>query len=223
MNLFHTAALGSITSASIVPDGVCKPYPREELEEMLRRWLQACADAETQGGDWSKTLAPFYGEDATYQWNVGPHENFIARGKKEILDVAVGYQMKGFEAWSYPYHDLIIDEKRGTVIGFWRQISPHKRADGSPIVIEGLGGSWFQYAGNYQWAWQHDFFDFGNAKDVFFELAGMGKLQPEVKEKIHRQAKGDLLPGHVRIRPAPSIGQKIRNFSALVKVALLGK
>ena len=82
MNLFHTAALGSITSASIVPDGVCKPYPREELEEMLRRWLQACADAETQGGDWSKTLAPFYGEDATYQWNVGPHENFIARGKK---------------------------------------------------------------------------------------------------------------------------------------------
>jgi hypothetical protein len=32
-----------------------------------------------------------------------------------------------------------------------------------------------------------------------------------------------LLPGHVRIRPAPSMGQKIRNFSALVKVALLGR
>ncbi len=223
MNIFHTAALGRITSPSILPDGVSQAYPREELEEMVRRWLQACADAETQGGDWASTLAPFYCDDATYQWNVGPHENFIARNKQEILDVAVGYQMKGFEAWSYPYHDLIIDEKRGTVIGFWRQISPHTRADGERVVIEGLGGSWFQYAGNYQWRWQHDFFDFGNAKEVFFELAGMGKLQPEVKEKIHRQAKGDLLPGHVRIRPAPSLAQKARNFGALVKVALLGK
>ena len=46
MNIFHTAALGKITSASIVPEGVCQAYPREELEDMVRRWLQACADAD---------------------------------------------------------------------------------------------------------------------------------------------------------------------------------
>ncbi len=223
MNPFHTPELGKITAPSIVPSGHCKPYPRAEIEEMLRRWLQACADAETQGGDWTRTLAPFYHEQAQYHWNVGPHENFAAKNKQEILDVAVGYQMAGFEQWSYPYHDLIIDEQRGTVIGFWRQVSPHKRANGEQIVIEGLGGSWFQYAGNYQWVWQHDFFDFGNAKEVFFELAGMGKLQAEVKEKIHRQAKGELLPGHVRLRPAPSLLHKGKNFAALLKVALLGK
>ncbi len=223
MNIFHTPELGHITSPSILPEGVCQPYPREELEEMVRRWLQACAAAETEGGDWVSTLAPFYRDDAQYFWNVGPHENFHARNKQEILDNAVGYQMAGFEDWSYPYHDLIIDDRRGTVIGFWKQKSPHHRADGEQIAIEGLGGSWFQYAGNYQWVWQHDFFDFGNAKEVFFELAGMGKLRPEVKEKIHRQAKGELLPGHVRLRDAPSMVQKAKNLGALAKVAMLGR
>lgn len=130
--------------------------------------------------------------------------------------------MKGFEDWEYPYHDVIIDEKRGSVVGFWRQVSPHKRADGSQIYIEGIGGSWFQYAGNYQWSWQRDFFDFGNAKECFFELAGAGKLNPVVKRKIHEKAK-KLLPGHVRLRPEPTPAQKIRNFTAMVKIALLGR
>jgi len=131
--------------------------------------------------------------------------------------------MKGFEEWQYPYHDIVIDEKRGTVIGFWKQIAPYTRPDGQAYEISGIGGSWFEYAGNYQWKWQRDFFDLGNAKALFFELAGAGKLDSVVKEKIHRQAKGELLPGHFRLREEPGKLEKLRNTLALVKIALTGK
>lgn len=205
---------------SIVPPN--HSYPRAELEDMVARWLKANVVAE-QASDWPGHLGPMYTEDAVYSWNIGPNEEFVANGRQEICELALGYQMQGFEQWQYPYHDIIIDEQRGTVIGFWRQLSPYKRADGTPIVIEGIGGSWFEYAGNYQWRWQRDFFDLGNAKDCFFQLAGMGLLEPVVKHKIHLQAKGKLMPGHRRLGPEPSRMQKARNFAAIVKIAMTGK
>ena len=205
---------------SIAPPS--QSYPRAELEEMVERWLQANISSEREG-DWSKHLSVMYTQDAVYSWNVGPDQDFVANGRKEIHDVAIGYQMKGFEGWEYPYHDIIIDDKRGMVIGFWRQVSPLKRKDGSPIAIEGIGGSWFQYGGNYQWKWQRDFFDMGNAKDCFFQLAGAGALSPIVKEKIHRMAKGEMLPGHVKLHPDLSLWEKTRNAFAIVKIAIAGK
>ena len=195
---------------------------RQELEEMVERWLQANRDAEKEG-NWTKYLGPMYTEDAEYGWNIGPNEEFVAHGRKEICDIALGYQMKGFEEWQYPYHDIIIDEKRGTVIGFWKQRAPFKRPDGTYYEIAGIGGSWFEYAGNFQWKWQRDFFDLGNAKAMFFELAGAGLLEPVVKEKIHRQAKGELLPGHRKLRPDLTTWEKLRNFVAMVKIAITGK
>lgn len=205
---------------SITPPN--KSYPREELEEMVSRWLQANVDAEKEG-DWTKYLGPLYTEDAVYSWNMGPNEEFVANGRQEICDVALGYQMKGFEEWQYPYHDIIIDERRGTVIGFWKQVAPYKRNDGSNYEITGIGGSWFEYAGDYQWKWQRDFFDLGNAKDCFFQLAGAGALEPVVKEKIYQQAKGVLLPGHRKLRPELSKYEKAKNVVAMVKIALTGK
>ncbi len=91
------------------------------------------------------------------------------------------------------------------------------------MEIAGIGGSWFEYAGNFQWSWQRDFFDLGNAKALFFELAGAGVLEPVVKEKIHKQAKGVLLPGHYKLHEEPGRLQKIRNTAALVKIALTGR
>lgn len=205
---------------SIVPAN--SSYPREELEEMLERWLEANVMAEKEG-DWTKYLGPMYTEDAVYAWNIGPNEEFVANGRQEICDIALGYQMKGFEEWQYPYHDVIIDDKRGSVVGFWKQLAPYKRPDGSYYEISGIGGSWFEYAGNFQWKWQRDFFDLGNAKDCFFQLAGAGVLDPVVKEKIHRQAKGELLPGHRKLREEPSSLQKARNMFAMVKIAITGR
>ena len=153
-------------------------FPREELEEMMERWLEANRNAEREG-DWSTYLGAHYTDDAVYRWNVGPNEEFWARGIEEIKEVALGYHMKGFEDWVYPYDTVLIDEKQGQVVGFWRQVAPFKRADGTDYEVAGVGGTWFKYAGDFKWSWQRDFFDFGNVKATFIELAGRGPLEPD--------------------------------------------
>lgn len=196
-------------------------HSRDELEEMMARWLAANREAEREH-NWSKHLGPFFTDDAIYRWNVGPNEEFFARGRKEIEEVALGFHMKGFENWAYTYDDVIIDEKQGQVIGMWRQVSPFEREDGTPYEIAGVGGSWFRYGGDFKWNWQRDFFDLGNAKAIFFELAGADKLNPVVRQKIHKQARGELLPGHEHLRPEPSKLRKARDFLAMVRIAVLG-
>ncbi len=197
-------------------------YPREELEEMLRRWLEANRKAE-QAGNWAQHLGGFYTDDAEYRWNVGPNEEFVALGREQIEKWALGVQMQGFEDWSYPYEKILIDEKQGEVIGFWRQVAPAKRQDGSDYEVAGIGGSWFRYGGNYKWCWQRDFFDLGNVKALLFELAADGKLEPAVKQKISKLAKGQLLPGHRRLRQAPGLGKKLKGWVCMLRIALLGR
>ena len=81
-------------------------FPREELEEMVARWLEANKKAE-QEGNWAKHLGPFYTDDAEYRWNMGPNEEFVARGRRQIEEWALGVQMQGFEDWSYPYDRML--------------------------------------------------------------------------------------------------------------------
>lgn len=171
-------------------------FPREEMEEMMRRWKQANLDAEA-AGDW-KPMAEFYTEDAEYTWNLGPAEDFLAKGRQQIRDWCLGTEMEGLEGWEYPYDAVLIDEKRGEVVAFWRQVGPGKREDGSAYEIQGVGGSWFRYAGNYQWGWQRDFFDFGNAMALFMELIQDGKLSPKMQERVTRAMSGEVMPGHVK-------------------------
>ena len=60
-------------------------FDRAELEEMKQRWLDANVEAE-KAGDW-KPLADFYTEDATYGWNYGKDQDFMAVGRDEIRDL----------------------------------------------------------------------------------------------------------------------------------------
>ena len=55
-------------------------FPYEELEEMVQRWLDANRRAQ-EAGDW-RPMAEMYTEDATYGWNIGPHEEFMAVGTR---------------------------------------------------------------------------------------------------------------------------------------------
>ena len=123
-------------------------------------------------GDWT-ALAEFYTPDAVYEWNMGPHQEFVASGRQEIGQVALGYHMKGFEDWKYPYREVFIDEKRGTVIAFWDQVAPCRRSDGTPYQVDGVGGSRFDYAGEFQWRFQRDFFDLGNTKALLLNWQGL--------------------------------------------------
>lgn len=176
-------------------------FPRAELEEMVERWLQANRDAEA-AGDW-KPMAALYAEDATYGWNYGPEHEFMAVGRDEIRDVALGLEMGGLDGWQYPYEEILIDEKKGQVIGLWRQIADATRADGSQYEVAGIGGSWFGYAGDFQWSFQRDWFDYGNAAHVFVEMMKDGTLSPGMTERMHRSLGGGL-PGHYDLGQAPA-------------------
>ena len=141
---------------------------RQELDEMMRRWVAANDDA-GETGDWS-AMANFYTGDAVYSWNNGSKYEFVARNRDEIRDWVFGTEMDGLGKWTYPYVRVLVDEKQGEVVGFWRQVAPIERPDGSVYEIAGTGGSWFRYAGDYQWSWQRDFFDHANAGAIFGEL-----------------------------------------------------
>lgn len=176
-------------------------YPYEELAEMVERWLAANRRAEAEG-DW-RPMAEMYTEDATYGWNLGPNEEFMAVGRQEIRDIALGLEMGGLDGWVYPYQKVLIDPAQGEVIGLWRQIADATRPNGTVYEVRGLGGSWFRYGGDFRWSWQRDFFDVGNAAALFFEMIKADVLSEGMRQRIERAASGERLPGHYRPHEVP--------------------
>jgi hypothetical protein len=196
--------------------------PRAELEEMTRRWIEA-HDRATATGDWKSNLGAFYTDDAEYRWDLGPDETFLARGLTQIREIGVGYQMEGFERWSYPYERTVIDETKQEMVGFWRQISPYKRPDGTPYQVAGLGVSWFRYAGDFKWSQQQDFLDLASVVATMRDLAAAGLLPPALKKKMQLRARGQLMEG-LTLRPErTSAAHKLRGNLALGRIALLGR
>ena len=107
--------------------------------------------------------------------------------------------MAGLEGWTYPYQKVLIDEQQGEVLGLWKQVADAKKADGTNYEIAGLGGSWFRYAGNFQWSWQRDFFDVGNAGAVFMAMikrrhAPPGHAAAHGARHVGRAPAGSLSP-----------------------------
>ena len=177
-------------------------YPRAELDEMVERWLQANRDAEADG-DW-RPMADLYTPDATYGWNFGPKEQFMAVGREEIRDIALGLEMGGLDGWQYPYEEILVDEVKGQVVGFWRQIADATRADGSHYEVAGIGGSWFRYGGAFQWSWQRDWFDYGNAAATFLEMMTDGTLSEGMTARMQRSLQPGQLPGHYPLAESPA-------------------
>jgi hypothetical protein len=110
--------------------------------------------------------------------------------------------MDGLDGWTYPYETVLIDERKGQVIGLWRQIADATRDDGSHYEVAGIGGSWFGYGGNQQWAWQRDWFDYGNAAALFMEMMGDGTLSDGMTRRMERALGGEQ-PGQYRLGAAP--------------------
>lgn len=175
-------------------------FPREELDAMVERWLQANRIAE-ETGDW-RSMAECYAPDATYGWNYGPEVNFMAVGRDQIRDWAIGLEMDGLAGWTYPYVATLVDDRAGQVVGFWRQVADVRRPDGSTYEVAGIGGSWFGYAGDMQWAWQRDWFDLGNAAALFVEMMQADVLSDGMVARMGR-ALGSQ-PGHYPLRETPA-------------------
>ena len=175
-------------------------FTREQLDDWTERWLEANREAERKG-DW-KGLADFYTDDATYGWNIGPKEDVMCVGKDEIRDVALGLEMEGLENWVYEYQKVLVDEKQGEIVGFWKQIV--NKTDGTQDEIYGIGGSWFRLDSNLLIEWQRDFFDFGHVAYMFGKLIGSGDLSEGMQKRIERSMAGEKLPGYYPLGEAPT-------------------
>ena len=173
--------------------------PRADLDNWVEEWLEANRQCE-RAGDW-KPLAEFYTDDATYGWNIGPKEDVMCVGKDEIRDVALGLEMEGLENWTYEYQKVLVDDKQGEIVGFWKQIV--NKADGTQDEIYGIGGSWFRLNANLKIEWQRDFFDFGHVSHMFGQLIGSGDLSAGMQKRIERSLAGEKLPGYYPLGQAP--------------------
>jgi hypothetical protein len=174
--------------------------PREQLEDFVERWLEANREAE-RTGDW-RILADFYTDEATYGWNIGPKEDVMCVGIDEIRDIALGQEMEGLEGWRYPYQRVVIDDKIGEVVGFWKQVATD--GDGTEQEVYGIGGSWFRLDIDCQIEWQRDFFDFGHVSALYMDLIKAGKLSAGMQKRIERGMSGAKVPGYYPLGKSPA-------------------
>ena len=181
-------------------------YTRAELEEFWDSWLEVNREAE-RIGDW-RIMAEHYAVDATYGWMYAPDEHFMAVGRDQIRDWAIGIEMDGFDGWHYDYQVTMIDEVKSMVLGFWKQRSGIINDEtGEEYEILGIGGSWFGVErqvggaddGLIKFSWQRDWFDLGNAAALFIELMEKGMLSEGMTKRMtRRMAVGEngLYPVH---------------------------
>ena len=174
-------------------------FERAELEDWVERWLEVNRTAEREG-DW-KPLADFYADEATYGWNIGPKEDVMCVGIDEIRNIALGLEMEGLQDWQYPYQKVIIDDKQGEIVGFWKQVVVD--GDGGSQEIYGIGGSWFRLNADAKIEWQRDFFDFGHVQKAFVKLIESGDLTPTMQKRIERSIAGEKLPGYYPLGESP--------------------
>jgi hypothetical protein len=182
---------------------------RAEIETFWDTWLDINREAE-RIGDW-KLMADWYAEDATYGWMYTPDEHFMAVGREEIRELAIGQEMAGLDGWHYDYQATVIDEKTQMVVGFWKQRSGIiDDATGEEYEILGIGGSWFGVElqpdgpdkGRVKFAWQRDWFDLGSTAHTFLAIASAGKAPQPLLDRMAVDGKSQ--PGHYRLADLPS-------------------
>ncbi len=109
---------------------------REEMEEMMRRWI-AVNDKAEQEGNW-RHLADFYTENVVYGWDT-PNGTYEFIGRESVRDTCVGAAMDPYKGWTYPYDKIVIDPSRGEAFCTWWQTPPGApvREDGSEMKVIG--------------------------------------------------------------------------------------
>lgn len=176
---------------------------RAEIEEFWDSWLDVNRRAE-QSGDW-RVMAEWYAEDATYGWMYSHDEHFMAVGRDQIRDWAIGIEMDGFDGWHYDYVCTMIDEQKSMVLGFWKQRSGILDDAGKEYEILGLGGSWFGLGRTEEGVkivWQRDWFDMPSTTHTFMEILKADKASPRLLERM--SVFGHDVPGHYHLEDLPS-------------------
>jgi hypothetical protein len=146
---------------------------RDEMDEMVRRWLAVNELAERQG-NW-RCLADYFTEDVVYGWET-PNGKYEFSGRELVRETCVGTAMDPYKGWTYPYDKIVIDERKGEVFVTWWQVPPGApiREDGTEMKV--IGASWFKYGGDYQWSEQMDMYDYANITKLIKECVEKGIL-----------------------------------------------
>ncbi|GAB3264436.1 hypothetical protein [Nocardioides dilutus] len=182
---------------------------RDEIEEFWATWLEVNRRAE-KSGDW-RVMAEWYAEDATYGWMYSVDEHFMAVGRDQIRDYAIGIEMDGLDGWHYDYQATVIDEKNAMIVGFWKQRSGIiDDTTGTEFEILGIGGSWFGVErqtsgadeGQLKFAWQRDWFDMPSTAHTFVKIIEAGKAPDTLLKRM--SVTGLDVPGHYRHADLPS-------------------
>lgn len=182
---------------------------REDLERFWESWLEVNREAE-RIGDW-RIMADHYAEDATYGWMYSPDEHFMAVGRDQIRELAIGQEMTGLDGWHYDYQATVIDARNSMIVGFWKQKSGIvDDSTGEEYAIVGIGGSWFGVErqmsgpdkGELKFAWQRDWFDLGSTAHTFLAIAASGKAPQGLLDRM--AVHGPSQPGHYRLEDLPS-------------------
>jgi len=156
-------------------------------------------------------MAEWYAEDATYGWMYSVDEHFMAVGRDQIRDWAIGIEMDGLDGWHYDYVCTMIDEQKQMILGFWKQRSGIvDDKTGKEFEILGLGGSWFGVerqtsgadAGQVKIAWQRDFFDLPSTAHTFMAILEAGKAPETLLKRM--AVTGHDVPGHYHYEDLPS-------------------
>ncbi|MDZ5620470.1 hypothetical protein [Nocardioides bizhenqiangii] len=185
------------------------PLSRAEIEEFWDTWLAINREAE-RTGDW-RVMADWYAEDASYGWMYSVDEHFMAVGRDQIRDWAIGIEMDGFDGWHYDYQATLIDDKNAMIVGFWKQRSGIINDEtGQEYEILGIGGSWFGVerqtagadAGTIKFAWQRDWFDMPSTAHTFMEILKAGKASDRLLERM--KVTGHDVPGHYHLEDIPA-------------------
>ncbi len=176
---------------------------RQDMESFWASWLDANRTAE-RDEHWGP-LADFYAEDATYGWMYTPDEHFMAVGREQIRDWALGVEMAGLDGWHYDYVATVMDEKAAMVIGFWKQKAGILDDAGQEYEVRGIGGSWFglqEADPGFEIAWQRDWFDLGSVAHTFLAVAGSGRAPQGLLDRMGLDGKTQ--PGHYPYADLPS-------------------
>ena len=156
-----------------------------------------------EAGDW-RPMADMYTEDATYGWNIGPNEEFMAVGRDEIRDIALGLEMGGLDGWTYPYQKVLIDRRQGEIIGLWKQIADADSPRRLALRDRRARGQLVPLRRRLAVVLAARLLRRGNATALFIEMIKADTLSDGMRRRIERAASGELLPGHYRLGEAPA-------------------
>lgn len=144
------------------------PFPREEIERAVARYVAVRERIDRGEGTWSE-LAELFTDDVVF---VDPAWGRV-EGIDELRRTVLGDAMVGLEEWRFPVEFVAIEGDN--VVVKWTQILPARRDDGSPYTQSGV--STLIYAGDGKFCYEEDLL---NMVHVFEDMRASKTRVPEV-------------------------------------------